>query len=179
MTRSYTAARREHLDEPVTFDVSRHVSEPGEDGQPRERVVVETFACTGQVSTLLLSEFARQADLDTATPEGMALVAQFFRQAFGDEKEYGRFFRYATEHLDDEQMMAILAGLVEDFTGRPTKGRRPSPEQPSTTGPTSRDDSSLQVVAGEVVTPEYVAELRRKVQELTAGQEQPPADSST
>lgn len=141
MGRSYKAAVRELKDDPVAFDVER-IDDKGD-------VVVDKFTCRGKVSTLLLSEFAVQSDVSAATPEGMALIARFFRQAFGDEKEYGRFFRYATEHLDDEGLMAILGGLVEDFSGRPTKGRQRSPGGRSKSGRTSKGASSMTVV-GEV-----------------------------
>jgi hypothetical protein len=153
MSRAYRAAKRAHEQEPVTFDVTHEVTTTV-DGAEQTEEVTETFTCRGGVSTLLLSEFARQADLDAASPEGMALVSQFFRQAFGEDREYRRFLRYQADHnLDDEMLMSILAGLVEDLTGRPTKGRQPSLDGPSTNGSTSKADSSLRVVAGEVEDP--------------------------
>lgn len=159
MGRRFQAARREHLAEPVTFDCVHVERKPVRDGDGKpvpgefkEVEVTTTFTCRGQVSTLLLSEFADAADVDADTPQGMELLARFFKAAFGDEKEHRRFSRYAAEHLDDETTMAILAGLVEDFVGRPTTGRSLSPAQPSTTGPSTRDAGSP-VVLGEVVTP--------------------------
>lgn len=94
MSRSYAAAKRAHLAEPVTFDLTYEVPDRGVDGSGKDaegqplpagavREQKDTFVCRGAVTTLLLAEFARQADLDTATPEGMALIADFFRQAFG------------------------------------------------------------------------------------------------
>lgn len=168
MTRSYTAARREHLDEPVSFEVN-YVREgdpkaPEDSPQRHDTPVTDTFVCRGQVSSLMLAEFARNADMDTAEPEAVAMIAEFFKQAFGDDREYRRFFRMATQYLDDDGVMAILAGLVEDFLGRPTKRRSGSPGSPSTSGPSTKDASEPQaeLVAGEVLpTPDELAAVRQ------------------
>lgn len=132
--RSYKAARREALGEPVEFDYE-YVDEQGADQ-------VETFTCRGKVDTLMLSEFAHNAEVESDSPEGMALLRQFFADAFGDEAEYKRFFRLHTKHGDDDLLFEILGGLVEDFAGRPKAQPSSSSTTPSTTGPTSRDDSS-------------------------------------
>ncbi|MGI8682075.1 MAG: hypothetical protein ACR2JO_08090 [Mycobacteriales bacterium] len=166
--RSYKAARRAALKEPVEFDYEYVTTEPvvDEDGAPvaapdgvpvtREVEKSEHFVCKGEVSALTLSEFAYNADVDSATLEGAALVRQFFGEAFGDEKEYQRFFRLHIRHGDDDLLMDILSGLAEDFTGRPTK--RPS-DSPATPSETMVSGQSLKVVSlsrGTVVQGEVV-----------------------
>lgn len=70
----------------------------------------------------------------------------------------------------DDVLMDILAGLVEDFAGRPTEQPSLSPPGPSTTGPTSVDDSAP-VVAGQVVpTAEELQELLARRQEQQAAE---------
>lgn len=129
--RSYKAARREATKEPVKFEVGY------EDDDGNEKM--ETFTCTGEVSSLVLSEMAYNADVDIATPEGAAVLRQFFAGAFGDQNEYRRFFRFVmTQGLDDDMLMEIMQGIAEDFAGRPTKRLSDSPGTPSTTGQDSR-----------------------------------------
>lgn len=169
MTRSYAAARRQARREPVTFELAYELDDPAAglpSGPPPGATVTRTdvFTCRGQVSTLLLSEFARQEDLNSASPEGVALIAEFFMTAFADPAEYRRFRRTLDEYFDDDDatLLLVLQGLIEDFSARPTKGLSPSPGTPSTTGTTSRDDSS-QVVAGEVISPEELARVRELI----------------
>lgn len=145
--RSYKAARRAATLEPVRFQYDYEVEVPVLDAQgtptgatrweERSRV----FECHGEVSTLLLSEFAANAGVDTATPEGTALIAEFFRQAFGSERAYQEFFRVHTRHGGhdgDDLLMDILGGLVEDFTGRPTVQPSASLPTPSQSGAPSK-----------------------------------------
>lgn len=173
MTRRFTAARRAADLEPITFELAYEVPavpRPGDgldasagstdlarrgDGM---REQVDTFTCRGKVSTLLLAEFARQADLDVATPDGAALIADFFRQAFGSgeeaDKEYKRFFRIITEQFDDDVLMDVLSELVERLSGRPSRQQSPSRAGRSTTGTSSTGAGSpeAEVVEGTVVT---------------------------
>lgn len=129
--RSYKAARREATKEPVKFEVGY------EDDDGAEKT--ETFTCTGEVSSLVLSEMAYNANVEIATPEGAAVLREFFAGAFGDEGEYRRFFRFVmTQGLDDDFLMEIMQGIAEDFAGRPTKRLSDSLGTPSTTGPDSR-----------------------------------------
>lgn len=129
--RSYKAARREATKEPVEFRVDY------EDADGTEKV--ETFICTGEVSSLVLSEMAYNANVEIATPEGAAVLREFFAGAFGNEGEYRRFFRFVmTQGFDDDFLMEIMQGIAEDFAGRPTKRLSDSPGTQSTTGPDSR-----------------------------------------
>lgn len=152
--RSYKAARRAAKADPVTFEYTYVAEEKAPDGGKVEVDKTTVFTCHGELSSLMLSEFAYHADLDVADPEGMSIVRQFFAEAFGDEEEYRRFFRLHTRYGDDDLLMDIIGGLVEDFAGRPTRRASSSPSTPSTTGPTSRDDSwSPEQEADVVVLP--------------------------
>lgn len=129
--RSYRAARREAEQEPIEFEVV-HFDDTG-------TAVTEVFTCRGEISTLTLSEFGHAADLDSATPEGAAVLRDIFHEAFGDEKEYRRFYKLVRRiHLPDDMLVDIMGGLIEDFTGRPTQRPSSSPASPSTTGADSR-----------------------------------------
>lgn len=128
--RSYKAARRAHTGDPVPF----RYEYTDDDGVEQ----VEVFECQGEVSSLLLSELASNADVDVATPEGVALLREFFAQAFGDEAAYRRFFKLHTKYGDDDLLMDIMAGLVEDFAGRPTRRPSASPATQSSGGMQSK-----------------------------------------
>lgn len=158
--RSYKASRRRALKQPVPFEFNYEVAveDRDEDGALvgthfEERV--EHFVAKGDVSTLLLSELAANADVDTATPEGMRLIRDFFAQAFGDDEQYSRFFRLVTRYGDDDLLMEIMSGLVEDLMGRPTMRPSDSPATPSTSGEPSKVVSlqrgTVQVVEGQVL----------------------------
>src|SRR4051794_25538910 len=110
--RSYKAARRAARRAPVEFEVAYIDVVDGEEVEK-----TETFTCKGEMSSLVLSELAYNADLDVATPEGMGVLREVFSSVFGDDTEYRRFFRHMARHGDDDQLMDIMAGLVEDFTG--------------------------------------------------------------
>lgn len=138
--RSYKAARRaaRSQQEPVEFDFQWEENEAPE-GEPERWVErKEHFQCWGQVSTLVLSELAFNADVDSASPEGMSLIREVFSQAFGDPVEYRRFFRLVTLHGDDEVLMDIMQGLIEDLMGRPTVEPSGSSSTPSETGVVSK-----------------------------------------
>lgn len=193
MTRSYRAARRARERAGVPFDyayidVEEERDEAGELLGETEVERKTTFTCRGRVNTLLLSELAYNADLDTADPQAMALIREFFAQAFGvryrtvmdkvkdpvtgeetevprqvaveDEsfREYRRFFKLHGQYGDDDLLMDIMGGLMEDMSGRPTEGPSPSPAGESTTGPVSKVVSfsrrSVEVVEGEVLPQE-------------------------
>lgn len=187
MSRSYRAARRRSQKAPVPFDLVVEIEKTKRDdnGDVQEVYLEDethAFLCKGEVSTLLLSELAYNADLDVADPEAMKLVRSFFSNAFGpgeeQRKAYYRFFRLITEHGDDELLMEIMAGLVEDFMGRPTQQPSPSQLGPSTTGGESKVVSlsagTVQVVPGEVLQTEYDNEHPEELEE-----EPPPAAASS
>jgi hypothetical protein len=142
--RSYKAARRAATKDAVPFrydyevevDVLDDNDEPTGQKQWEERS--REFSCKGEVSSLLLSELADNASVDVASPEGMSLVAQFFKQAFGDDEQYREFFRLHTKYGTDDLLMDIMGGLVEDFVGRPTTRPSDSPATPSASGEVSK-----------------------------------------
>jgi hypothetical protein len=185
MTRIYRAARRRSQKEPVTFDLHYEVPKEERDQESGEvmgvtyRQRTEHFVCGGEVSTLLLSELAYNADLDVADPEAMKLIRNFFANAFGDSEEgrkgYALFFRLVTRYGDDDLLMEIMAGMVEDFSGRPTKRPSQSPDTPSTTGETSKVVSLSRATVHQVVPGEVL-------EKETAGQpeqEQAPQNASS
>lgn len=161
------------------------------------------FECRGEVSSLMLSELADSADTEVSDPAGMALLRKFFAAAFGvrtklmidrETKEpvigqdgeplrepikddayaaYAKFFKLHTEYGDDDLLMEIMQGLVEEFQARPTKPALPSSTGPETTGPVSKVVSfsrgSVEVVSGDVV---------EEMGDLPGPTEEQPASSS-
>lgn len=97
----------------------------------------EHFTCRGNVSSIMLSEFAHNADVDVSSGEGMELIRELFSDAFADPAEYKRFFR-AARHLDDDDLMDVMGAVIEEFSARPTQQLSPSPKQPATTGSDSQ-----------------------------------------
>jgi hypothetical protein len=176
--RSYKAARRRAKRESIGFDYRYDVEVvEGEETRWEERS--EHFDCTGQVNTLLLSELAANSDVDTATPEGMGLIRHFFAQALGaryhvvkdDEgnereelvdddaaKAYRRFFKLHTRYGDDDLLMDIMGGLVEDFQADPSGSPSSLPDGPSESGGSSKVVSlsrgTVEFVPGEVLAEE-------------------------
>lgn len=175
--RSFRAARRSAERRPVPFLFVYEEMVETKDPETDEVVGVEyeerreVFECRGEVSTLLLSELAYNSDVDVADPAAMGLIRQFFAQAFGDDDQYRRFFNLQIKHGDDELLMEILGGLVEDFAARPTKP--PSPSEPglSSDGALSKVVSlsrgSVEIVEGSVIE-----------NELTEPEEGSPVTSS-
>jgi len=136
--RSFTASRRAAKKESVEFEVNYFDAAVDEAGHDIEVEKTEVFVCVGDISTLSLSEFARSAEIDAATPEGAAILAEIFREAFDDDAEYRRFFRFQRRYLEADDLVDILGGLIEDFTGRPTQPPSVSSASSSTDGPDSR-----------------------------------------
>lgn len=170
--RTYKAARRSSSKKPVYFRLQyeertlvRHPETnevTGEEVEQRSQL----FRCRGEVSTLLLSEIAYNADLDVADPEAMKLVRAFFSNAFGEEEEdraqYRLFFNLITRYGDDDLLMEVMAGLVEDFSGRPTQQRSLSQESQASAGESSKVVSlsagTVEYVPGEVLESETETE---------------------
>lgn len=143
MTRSYRAARRLAEREGVPFDYEwfeeeREFDEDGNVVSVVEVVRSEHFVCKGRANTLLLSELSYNAELDTADPAAMRLIREFFSQAFGDEAEYRRFFDLHGKHGDDDLLMDIMSGLVEDFQVGRMERPSLSPVGESSIGPVSK-----------------------------------------
>ena len=123
MSRSYTSAKRAHLDVKPTFELDD-----------------VKFTCEGRLTTLDVSELAEVAELgvDTEDPRAAAAIAKFFRAALG-MGEYNRLKNHMRAHDTAEDVLVdIMAGIMEDFAARPTEQPSSSHDGQSTTGPTSR-----------------------------------------
>jgi hypothetical protein len=130
--RSYKAARRaanraEGQVDPVDFEVSWFEKVTGPDGTPVELEQTEVFHAYGEPSMATLTDAGYFAELNTDTPEAMAIIRRIFMEAIGDEDEFKRFWKIS-RHLGDT-LIDIMGGLIEDTLGRPTK--RPSDSPPS------------------------------------------------
>lgn len=135
--RSYKAARRaahraEGQIEPVDFEVSWYDEEDAEQ--------TEVFHAYGEPSMATLTDAGYFADLNADSPEAMAIIRRIFMEAIGEEAEFSRFWKVA-RLIDSDTLVDIMAGLIEDTTGRPTS--RPSDSSPSS----SNDGEPSRVVS--------------------------------
>lgn len=129
MSRSYESAKRAHEGKPLSFEL---------DGV--------TFTCSTAISVLDFSELASYADLDSASPEGIAALQGFFTIMLG-QPEYRRFRRHCAQNrTDDDTIVEIMGDLAEDFLGRPTKAPSRSLSSPSASGAGSTAPGSHKVV---------------------------------
>lgn len=143
--REYKAARRKAKLEPVQFACSYLVDEIPEGAkEPVEVEKREVFTCKGDMSGLSLSDMASFADIDSNSTEGLSIMAEVFREMFGDDGEFRRFKKFQAEHLDGDDLVDIIGGLIEDFAGRPTQPPSDSPSSSSTDGRDSKEHSSLE-----------------------------------
>lgn len=111
-------------DQPVVDDAGDPVTETVEK--------TATFTCRGEITTLMISEFALAANAATeeeAEKHGGKL-SEIFQDAIGDDGEYDRFSRIVRKHFDDQELMEILGGIIEEQTGRPTKESSPPSDVP-------------------------------------------------
>lgn len=144
--RSYKAARRaasraEGQVEPVDFEVSWYEDEKDQEtGSRREVEKTDVFYAYGEPSMATLTDAGYFADLSAESPEAMAIIRRIFMEAIGNEAEFNRFWRVA-RLIDSDTLVDIMAGLIEDTTGRPTK--RPSDSLPSS----SNDGAPSRVVS--------------------------------
>lgn len=126
MSRSYTSARREHHGVKPRFEL---------DG-------VE-FTAEGNISALDMSDMAmRFANVEVDGLGAATAFAEFYQAALG-AAVYRRFLAHTREHhTGQDTLFAVMNGLVEDYTARPTEP--PSLSQPgrSTTGTSSTGGSS-------------------------------------
>lgn len=128
MSRSYTSGKREHAGVKPDFELNG-----------------TKFVCDGALTTLDISELAEVAELgvDTEDPRAAAAITKFFRAALG-MPEYTRLKNFIrTEKLDDDVLVDIMAGIMEDFAARPTEQPSSSHDGQSTTGPTSNPGSRV------------------------------------
>lgn len=111
------------------------------------------------VNLLDLLELAGVADLDADSPEGLAAIADLFRNIMGEQ--YGAFKAHCRNHnTKADTLLDILTGLIEDASDRPTKRPSDSADGPPTTGRTWKVISSDGTVTEVPLTPEKEAELR-------------------
>lgn len=147
----FKARRRQAAEqkEPVPFDVDYEVEVPKlddagdpeySDGRPvmvvEERV--ETFTCRGEVHSLMLSRLASLGDLDVHDAADAAVISDTFKSAFGDDREYQRFYKFAEKHLDEEDLGEIFEGVMEAFSARPTTRPAGSVDSPPASGADSK-----------------------------------------
>lgn len=193
-------------EEPVaTYDEEGNPS--GEEYVERRHL----FECRGEVSSLMLSELADSADSDVNDPAAMALLRKFFAAAFGvrtklivdpETKEpvpgpdgepmrepikddayaqYAKFFALHTEYGDDDLLMEIMQGLVEDFMARPTKPASISSRGQTTTGQESKVVSfsrgTVQVVEGDVIEDMAIPSDPGYSESIPQEQQEPAASS--
>jgi hypothetical protein len=99
----------------------------------------EEFRCEGKLDLLDTSELTilSMSSMDTRSPQGMAMIAQFLQLAFGP-MEYMRFKAHLRMHeTPDDVTLNILADIsdtvgatTERLTGRPTRRRSSSSPGP-------------------------------------------------
>jgi hypothetical protein len=128
----------------------------------------ETFVLRGALSSLDLSELARSADIDSATEEGMAILAETFASIFDADDpaglaEYRRFRKVIRRQAKpDDAVIEALGEMVEVMVGFPTEERPPSPLGQSPSTGTSKDDGSQQGVLA-FAQPPRVANIGQRV----------------
>lgn len=94
------------------------------------------------VSVLDVTDLARMAHVDAGSLEGAAALGEFYETVLG-RPAYLRFKRHCREHrTDDEMLLEIMGGVVEELTGRPTQPPSESPPGPGITLGQSRVVSS-------------------------------------
>lgn len=142
-----------------TFTSDKTDAEPL--GNPLEGVMFTLddviFACEGRIDLLDLSELSMLAvsSTDVRSPEGIAMLSQFLRLAFGPV-EYMRLKAHAREYETPPDVLfqivaeinAAIEGFTEQMTGRPT-----GPPSSSSPGQPTRADQISQAISlatGEV-----------------------------
>ena len=88
-----------------------------------------------------MADFAYFADRGVDTPEGAAILRTGLMELIGNDTEFRRFWEVARK-IDEDDLLDIMTGLLEDTIERPTTPPSDSPLLPSTTGQPSRADSS-------------------------------------
>lgn len=136
--RSYKAARRAAKRAagtlaPIPFEVV-YEDDLGEE-------VRDTFQAYGEISAATLADFAYFADRGVDTPEGAAILRRGVMEVIGDEAEFRRFWEVARQ-IEDDDLLDVFSGLLEDTLARPTTPPSDSPASSSTSGQPSRAVSS-------------------------------------
>lgn len=119
--RSYKAARRAaERAEGIPFEVVYFDDEGVEH--------VELFHAYGELKSTTQFDMAENADLDVLTPAALRIVKRVYVECIGDAAEFQRFWAIF-DYLDEDTLVEIMQGLIEDVTGRPTQ--RPEDSAPS------------------------------------------------
>lgn len=90
------------------------------------------FKGGGSVNMLDISEFARLANagVDTTDPAAVAIIAEMYHSLLG-EQEYKRFLAHVRrKNTHPEVLLAIIADLAAETSGRPTTRSSGSPDGP-------------------------------------------------
>lgn len=128
------AARREQgLLEPIPFEII-YADDLGEE-------VRAVFNAHGEMSSATMADFAYFADRGVDSPEGAAVLRTGFEELIGNPEEFHRFWEVARQ-IEDDDLLDVLAGLLEDTLGRPTTPPSDSSAPSSTTGTGSSAASS-------------------------------------
>lgn len=135
--RSFKAARRAAKRAagqlaPIPFEVV-YTDDLGEE-------IREVFQAYGEMSAATMSDFAYFADKGVDTPEGAAILRTGLMELIGNEDEFRRLWEVARK-IDEDDLLDILTGLLEETVARPTTPPSDSPAPSSTTGQPSRADS--------------------------------------
>lgn len=138
------AARREQGKlEPVPFEVV-YADDLGEE-------VRAVFNAYGEMSAATMADGAYFADRGIDSPEGAAVIRQGFVEMIDDEDEFRRFWAVARK-LDEDDLVDIFGGLLEETLGRPTTPPSDSSATSSTTG-TGSSAASSPAGSSPVATP--------------------------
>jgi hypothetical protein len=142
--KSYHAKKREAF----TFDI---------DGAP-----VPPFTARGGLGSMVLElgELANLANLEAASPEGMAAIAHVFQMLLGPA-EYERFRTYiADNEVDPETLLEVLQDMFVAVVAHPLAPPSDSSPGPTTTPRTYRVISPSDGTVTEMpLTPEREAAL--------------------
>jgi hypothetical protein len=114
------------------------------------------FIGGGAISTMDFAEYARlaAAGIDSQDPSGVAIIADVFLGLLG-EQTYQRFRTHCRRHhTDDETLVDILKGIMQDATeaatNRPTPRPSDSPDGPQNDQATARVVSFSRATVSEV-----------------------------
>lgn len=108
----------------------------------------EPFTMADRIGLMPLMRFAKaaQAGVDSSDMAGLAAMYDLLEQCI-DPKDWARFEKAAdVNRADGEQLMAVVAEVMQKITARPTSRPSDSSAGPSPTAPNSTDDSYSRVM---------------------------------
>jgi hypothetical protein len=128
MTRNYSSRIDGELPDPITFDLDGH-----------------TYTCR-ELGPLEVSEVARLQGGAADSPESIAFIATFLNMLLGRDQYIEFRKRCADFGTPLDTLVAIIEGVFEDFTARPTQPQSESSAGLRTTEQKSSDVSSSRVI---------------------------------